>query len=279
MGNLGVRAKDGLPARRVGDWSGEKLLYIQKYLEIFSVSMRSRWPVRHYIDLFSGPGKCVMEDGTGERLGSPLIALGLKHPFTGYHFVEKGAETLDALKIRVETQYKGLSGRVVYYLGDANEQVDRICRNLPSNSLNVVLVDPTGLHLKYSALSRLVGGRKADLIYLFPEGMSIKRNEGTMNRQDNSLLDDVMGDRRWRDWKWPKVSYFRNRLKSLGYVDFNPSDIMGEVTMRNRKGVMLYYLVFAAKHPRAVKFWNSIHVGRQMELGFKRREGEARGRT
>ncbi len=59
---------DGLLARESGEWVKEKLFYIQMYIDIFETAMRQKsWRRRVYIDLFSGPGKCIIR-GTNEYL-------------------------------------------------------------------------------------------------------------------------------------------------------------------------------------------------------------------
>src|SRR6267378_1651977 len=95
-----IRASDDLPARCVGPWSRDKFYYVRGYLDIFSRGMRNRFPVRHYIDLFAGPGRCVVDDGSGELEGSPLIALGISHHFTVHHFVDKSRAAISALRAR-----------------------------------------------------------------------------------------------------------------------------------------------------------------------------------
>jgi hypothetical protein len=64
-------ASDGLPARCVGQWSKDKCYYIGRYAAIFSAGMKDKFPKRDYIDLFAGPGRCVLSDDSGEFDGSP----------------------------------------------------------------------------------------------------------------------------------------------------------------------------------------------------------------
>ena len=51
-----VVAADGLPARCVGPWSGDKLHYVRGYLELFSRAMHAVFPVRHYVGSLRWPG-------------------------------------------------------------------------------------------------------------------------------------------------------------------------------------------------------------------------------
>ncbi len=80
---------DSLKMRPAGIWAEEKLDYLTRYINVFETAMRNMWGVRNYIDLLAGPGKNRVRE-TGEiLLGSPLLALTAKYPFTSYFFVDK----------------------------------------------------------------------------------------------------------------------------------------------------------------------------------------------
>ena len=110
-----VQASDGLPARCVGPWSRDKLYYIREYLKLFSRAMRNTFPSRAYIDLFAGPGRCVLDDDSGEIEGSPLVALGIPDKFTEYHFAELDDVAMTTLKERVTRS--ALPSMAKYYSG------------------------------------------------------------------------------------------------------------------------------------------------------------------
>ena len=278
-----VKASDGLLARCVGPWSADKLYYIRSYLNVFSVAMRKKFPERAYIDLFAGPGLCIVDDDAGEIEGSPLISLSVPHQFTEYHFVEAAGEAMGALKARASQVSPQMS--VKYYPGDANELVSEVVQNLPKSSLDVAVVDPTGLHLRFENLRILTKGRRLDLIYLFPEGMAIKRNLEKFLDQPTSQLDEILDSREWRprvmarrsipqlpeeehweEYGRPIVEIFRNQLRTLGYVDVK---LGSEIVVRNRKNVPLYYLVFASKHELGHQFWDAIRrISSTGQTGF-----------
>lgn len=268
-----VSASDGLPARCVGTWSGDKFYYIRGYLELFARAMHAMFPRRAYVDLFAGPGRCVCDDRSGELDGTPLIALQVSQPFTAYHFVEADSEAMAALRTRAAR----LASTAVpgFHEFDANRAVDTIVGQLPTDALSVAVIDPTGLHLRFDSLRRLTAGRRTDLIYIFPEGMAAKRNIDRFLAQTDSRLDRVLGTRSWRDrvaaglkaksladpqieWQMlgrPIVEVFREQLTLLGYVDVK---LGSEVLVRNTKHVPLYYIVFASKHALGNRFWDAI---------------------
>jgi three-Cys-motif partner protein len=268
-----VAAGDGLPARCVGPWSLDKLYYVARYLDLFSRAMHQRFPERHYLDLFAGPGWSVLDDGSGEIEGSPLVALSLAHRFTRYHFVDADSTAVLALRQRVaRLGWRGPD--VQFYEEDANEIVTRLGRAVPSSALSVAVIDPTGLDFRFDALRILTHGRRMDLIYVFPEGMAAKRNLQTFLRQDHSALDDVLGTRAWREsvaphlrraldrqayWDHvgrPLVQILQDRLADLGYQSIHLGSEI--VAIHNRRNVPLYYLVFASKHSLGHKFWKAI---------------------
>jgi len=235
--------------------------------------MQNTFPERHYLDLFAGPGRCVLDDGSGEIDGSPLVALGIPFQFTEYHFIEVNPEAMLALRTRVARAAAHAS--VTYHDGDANDLVESIVATIPKTSLNVALVDPTGLHLRFETLRRLTEGRRMDLIYVFPEGMAVKRNIEKFLEQRSSPLDELLGTTEWRpraqarlslpdpkdpDRHWdqaarPIVEILHRQLTSLGYMEVR---LGSEIVVRNRRNVPLYYLVFASKHPLGHRFWNDV---------------------
>ena len=139
----------------------------------------------------------------------------------------------------------------------------------------MALIDPTGLHFHFSSLQTLVNDRRVDLIYLFPDGMDVRRNLERYLKTDQ--LDVVLGTKRWRDKiteelkKYPysadaaicpgatKIVFevFKDQLRALGYSYVSAGD---EIRFKNSKSAQLYYLVFASRHEKGHEFWNKIKV-------------------
>ena len=94
--------RDGLVARDSGIWVEEKLYYLGRYLKIFSVGMSKKWADKlYYVDLFTGPGRCLIRGTQKEIDGSPLIAL-LGFNFAKYFFFEADRPCHEALEERVK---------------------------------------------------------------------------------------------------------------------------------------------------------------------------------
>src|ERR1019366_2339212 len=77
---------DGLPARPSGPWIETKHKLLTYYAQLFASGMKFKWKSRVYLELFSGPGKCLIRDTGKEDLGSPLKVIG--HEFTKFIFTE-----------------------------------------------------------------------------------------------------------------------------------------------------------------------------------------------
>jgi three-Cys-motif partner protein len=89
---------------------------------IFNGSMKGKWAGLTYVDLFAGPGKCIVE-GTEEELdGSPLLALRTKVPFDTVLLVEEDAASHAALDERVRNHSRASSAEVL--AGNCNAIID-----------------------------------------------------------------------------------------------------------------------------------------------------------
>ena len=104
-----IAGSDGRLAIEIGLWAKDKLLYIRKYCEIFNMGMKNQWATRTYIDLFSGPGACVVESTGEEMLGSPFVALSCKPPFTHYFFNDLNQEFINTLESRASSYHPSIN--------------------------------------------------------------------------------------------------------------------------------------------------------------------------
>jgi spore photoproduct lyase len=261
------KASDGLDIRCVGKWAKNKYYYIGNYLNIFTTAMRKKWQL-YYIDLFAGCGKCKVRETEEEIDGSALIALNLNYPFNKYIFVDLNQDALSSLKKR--TKDSPLGDRIDFKIGDCNEKVLEILGEIPQQgTLCLAVIDPTGLQIKFETIRKLTEGRRVDLIITFPEGMAIKRNIDQFLKQEESLLDSFMGDRKWRDLynaelttssledrKRRFIDLYREKLKEIDYREIKSGE---EILIRSsQKRLPLYYLLFASKHQLGHQFWSAI---------------------
>jgi three-Cys-motif partner protein len=256
--------KDGLPVRDSGSWAKEKLYYLGRYLKIFSVGMKNKWPGKlYYVDLFAGPGRCRIH-GTEEEIdGSPLVSL-LGFDFAKYFFFEADRACFDALEARSRKRAPDRWERVTMVPGDCNETIERA--ELPSEGLGLAFIDPTGIsQVSFETIRRLTGGRQIDLIINFPEGMGIRMNLHQYTQTETNALTNFMGSTRWKNRYQQSLTSFDkvckevakeylDNLGSLGYLAVD-SDRIPVKTGRN---TLLYYLLFASKNRRGNDFWRKI---------------------
>src|SRR6266568_1499908 len=83
-----ISSVDGLPLRDSGSWIAEKHEKLTYYAQMFATGMKptekkpDHWRHRIYLELFSGPGKCLVRETGKEELGSPLKVI--NHEFTRF---------------------------------------------------------------------------------------------------------------------------------------------------------------------------------------------------
>lgn len=254
IGDL-VDSSDGYLAMIVGPWAKDKLHYIRAYCYIFNMDMKDKWNTRTYIDLFAGPGKCIIDTTNEEIEGSPLIALQSKVPFTHYFFNDISADAIDSVRKRTTSL-----SNITYFNKDCNEIIQDLLQKLPSSSLDFCFIDPTNWQIKFDSIRKLTNGRRIDLAITFHTG-AMKRCADEAPRE----LDDFFDGPSWRE-EYKNVlqksrragsrallNIYEERLKRLGY-----SEIHDFVLLKNTRGVPLYHLVFASKHPRGKDFWDKI---------------------
>jgi three-Cys-motif partner protein len=245
---------DGLYIPTVGEWSHDKHVFLTKYLNAFTTSMKGKWGSLNYIDLFAGEGIKRLRDSGCLEWGSPLIAANAKHPFDGIHVCEKNKRKYEALQKRLGPIRP--DAQILY--GDANRMVDKIIEKIPQNSLSLAFLDPYGLHLDYSTLEKLAQ-RRADLIIFFPDHLDALRNwEKYYLRNPSSNLDRCLG--KGADWRSIINSTSRdhlaeklrelyiNQIAALGYKYFEYERVC-------KGSHPLYVLIFCARHPFAAELW------------------------
>ncbi|RME47877.1 MAG: three-Cys-motif partner protein TcmP [Caldilineae bacterium] len=273
---------DGLPTRRFGRWVTEKLYYLQNYIEVFETSMRNQpWRRRIYVDLFAGSGKCVVKESGEFCLGSPLLALTTKHPFTDYFFVDSNPQNIDTLRKRCSATDS--SANIHYIVGDGNVEVKNIVAQIhridqefiPNqwSSLNLAFLDPDGLELEWETIATLAKVNRMDLIVHYSQQGLTRNLERFYHSDEETVIDRFFGDRGWRDIysPWRKrsnrlglhrelIDYYKSRLQDLGYQEVLRDDETGaEPLIRNAKRkAPLYRLLFASKHPLGHKFWKAV---------------------
>jgi three-Cys-motif partner protein len=273
---------DGLPMRESGSWAAEKLDYLKRYIDIFETSMHSQsWRRRNYIDLFAGPGKCRVSETGAVLIGSPLISLTTRYPFTDFYFVEMNHSNIETLKQRCSAS--PLYSHIHFIGNDSNIVVQEIVKSILAadhtyikgvrSCLNLAFLDPEGLELQWQTVATLTQPYTMDLIIHYPQGGLNRNMEQFYQAEEETAIDLYFGGSEWRtiykDYRNRQIpsqvhrelmDYYKGKLQDLGYKEVLRDDEIGdEPLIRNAKrGAPLYRLMFASKHPLGHDFWQKV---------------------
>jgi three-Cys-motif partner protein len=270
-GNCKLLADDKLPIQCIGEWSEEKYYVLERYLNA-TAEVRKKFAKNGnavYIDLFSGPGKCIVQDSQKLVDGGGLRVLKGKTPFNDYYYFDNYDLNIKALKSRTAKE-KNINA----ILGDSNVMIKNLIDILKKSKYekyHFAFIDPFGpSSLKFDTIKALAEFKRMDLLIHFPLG-SIKRNISQWkDKSKGTILDDFMGTTSWRavlenaspdDISSKLIDLYFEQLKSIGYPEegLHPEgeNTKSFVTIKNSKDVILYVLILASKIPIAQKIWKS----------------------
>ncbi|MBI2825277.1 MAG: three-Cys-motif partner protein TcmP [Planctomycetia bacterium] len=260
-----VATDDGRPVREVGIWTEKKLWFWNRYVDIVTSAMvgHPMWRTGlAYVDLFAGPGVCVIRENGRRIPGSVLIAAHAPKPFRRIVACELNPDLANACEARIANT--SAAGRCRIVTGDCNARIHDILSAIPESVLTLAFIDPPGLDAHFETIRTLAAKGRVDLLVLFADAVDALRNVGQYTTQQDSNLDLVLGvDSNWRTrrkelndctanrFRILLADIYRGQLRQLGYSQF------GEKIMSTRHGP-LYRLVFASKHERGLEFWDKV---------------------
>lgn len=262
--NCLVLGLDDLPVQCVGPWVKDKYYYLERYLNA-SCEARRKFSDRGnavFIDLFTGPGKCVIKDENREIDSGALRVLNREEAqFNESFLFDINADNVKALDKRIDKKFN-------YHAkcGDSNILVKDLMQKLLKKyyRYHFVFIDPFNpSNLKFSTLAELARLDRIDMLIHFPI-MAIRRNWKSWVKKKNTILDDFLGTKEWRD-KITSLSedrifdllinIYKDGLSKIGckfVFDLRP------VVIKNTKNAPLYDLILASKEPLAQKIWNTV---------------------
>lgn len=275
-GNCLILGSDSLPVQCVGQWVEDKYFFLERYLNA-SCEARRKFADKGnavFIDLFSGPGKCIIKDEKREIDSGGIRAFNRdKAPFNEYFYFDICKSNVEALKKRTSTK-----PNCHVRCGDSNTLVKELVAKLLKQKYryHFAFIDPFGPDgLKFETLGELAKLDKMDMLIHFPIG-AIKRNLKTWIGNKDSILDNFLGTGAWREIIKnltadkifeALIDVFKEQLKSIGYPEEGlkmaspDKDIyagLPSVAIRNTKEVDLYVLILASKHSLGQKIWSSV---------------------
>jgi len=264
---------DGLPLRDSGSWIEEKHRVLVYFANIFATSMKPTarkrgWKNRIYLELFSGPGRCLVRETGKEEPGSPLKVI--DNEFTRFIFIDISTKAARALEQRLAAFPN--ADKVEIWNGDCAEAIQQI--ELPSDALTLAFIDPTGIaQAPFQLIRTLRAKTRCDLLINVQHGMGIKMNmhQYTPDAAADCALTLFLGDESWKELIGlnPKefflayLKLYRERLRQEGFA-FSEN----QVIVNMRRSTPLYLLLFASGHPLGQKFWNQAVKGSDPQLGL-----------
>lgn len=192
-----------------GNWSLLKIQAVADYLSTFNVALSKQSFRLIYIDAFAGSGDFSFgEEETGmlfdelaakeSHAGSAQRALETNPPFDELFFIEmdsKNAESLGRLVHR-----SNASNRARILVGDANSEVEALCRELPwRTTRGVIFLDPFGNHVNWSTLDA-ISRTKLDVWYLFPlSGVfrNAPHDQAKLTEDKRASITRIVGTNEW----------------------------------------------------------------------------------
>lgn len=250
---------------------GKKIYHLVQYFGIFSKGMHRIWPSLNYIEICSGPGRCITRNNGQEINGTALSVLkddGMVHIDKAI-FIDYNSKTVDILNQRITNASLGSKAKAI--CGDFTNlaQIRSILSSL-NQGLNLVLVDPTECNVPFSTLHVIAKElNDVDFIVNVPIGTDLKRNLRNSILKDNHLrsrnkYSRFLGDDTFLD-SATIVDMARNdpsedRLLRCFMGAYEQAWKRLGYTFLDYKSVEHYYkLMFASKHPTGLKFWQSAN--------------------
>lgn len=264
MGKL-VEGDDGLPAEVVGVWTKEKHDLLCKYVHISSSARKKYLPPDNrggaaYIDLFCGTGRCQVE-GTNEWIDGSPVAAWKRSIDCGTPFTRVVIADADETRLRAcEERLRRLGAPVVATIGLAKDTASWARQRTPPHGLNFAFLDPYSLEaLDFEILKELAKVKRMDML-VHVSTMDLQRNLKRNLTADDSAFDafapgwrDVLQVRSQARTREDLLNYWRELVSQTGI--WTSEDVR---LIQGSRGQRLYWLLLAAGHDLAHRFWKSV---------------------
>ncbi len=209
-----------------GPWTTAKLEVIAKYLTSYTTALKDKPSSQHpfkkaYIDAFAGTGyrDARLDDAHRESSqtlllpdlaeqepqdlldGSARLALKTEPHFDSYVFIERSpvrSAQLEALK----SEFPDLTNRIQIRQGDANVEIQKLCKKDWTSHRAVLFLDPYGMQVEWTTIEAVAGTKAIDLWILFPLGIGVNRlltKSGEIPESWRKRLDLLLGIDSWYD--------------------------------------------------------------------------------
>ena len=274
---------DGLPLRPVGEWAYDKIYWLVQYFGTFAGSMKNRWDGLNYMEIGSGPGRCIVRENCMEMDGTALAVSRSPHfrSLKRAIFVDASSRVTGILNQRLSALNPGTAAQA--FVGDYEDpsSLQEVLESLAARSLNFVFIDPTECDVPFATIERIVGQlQNVDLLINVALGTDVNRNivpailspTHTKAREkyerflgipgfcDRSGVIELAKRANHDELRRKFAEAYNERLGNLGYLH---TDI--------RPVRHYYYLLFASRSPKGLEFWlKSCKIGPDNQREFYR---------
>ena len=223
----------------------------------------------NYIEICSGPGRCVIKENAMEIDGTALSIL--NHDAFRYIrkaiFIDHNEKVVDALNERINDLGKSCEAKA--YVGDYNniEEIRNVLFNLPSNCLNLIFLDPTDCSISFSLIREINKILKyTDFIiniaiytdlnrnlvktFLDPSYQSAREKYSRFLGGDDFFLNQMNKSLAQNgDLQELRTEFLNNYKQKLVDIGFEHSNY--PISVRK-----YYTILFASQNPTGIDFWN-----------------------
>lgn len=259
---------DNLPVRCVGDWAQEKVFRLIQYFGIFAAGMKNKWGGLNYIEICSGPGRCITRDNQNEIDGTALAIINHKifGAISAATFIDNNDDVVKTLNSRIQSLGASVKARAVH--GDYSDPSGIVATldSLPKGYLNLCFIDPTHCDVPFATVQKIIGCLKnVDLIINVATGTDFSRNvtgvimdEGFSKAKEK--YESFLGSPGFFQRK-DVVLHARNgnftELRRLFRAEYEQRFSDMGFSCSAPQSVRHYYdLVFFTRNPTGLSFWN-----------------------
>lgn len=255
----------------IGEWSIEKLKFIEDYLPHYIRATKKAWH-RYYIDCFAGKGRWIHKHSKELVDGSPAISMKYKDDFTKLFYIEMDENRCSALKA-LTSEFNSLNAEIIQ--GDCNIEIESVLMRIHPRAPTFVFIDPSADQVKFSTMEKLAKW-KTELFILYPYQMTLRRylprDVSKLKPWGIERMDAFFGSRGWLDIYQNTrrelllselLKYYTDNLRKLGYEYTHISDVF-----RMKSGPELYMMIWVGKHPVGEKIMKTVYEKQSDQLSL-----------
>jgi three-Cys-motif partner protein len=287
MGDL-VAGDDGLLAEDVAAHTKQKHQYLERYLDISSGARKGFLEGSgrtdfiggaSYIDLFCGVGRCKVRDSgeyiDGGAITAWKISRASRTPFSMLYIADADDDRRGIMAERLrrlEAPVTELPGTAL----DAAKQLPKLlAKDGLKHGLHFAFLDPYNLGaLDFRILESLGSMKRMDML-IHVSAMDLQRNiAGQLGSSEATDWDNfapgwrthVLKEAPQRAQRLAMMEYWRSLVAGLGMHPGRDGEVRLITGSQNQN---LYWLLIAARHELAMKFWKiASNPEQQQELDF-----------